>query len=249
MCNRNFQVGKIRYNLCNKSQAAKLIDDIDTEISSKYVIFWGGPMSVLAYKNSLYQRIEKHAKYCFADGSPIVLSAKMRGVKNIERCSGPDVMNLVLRESVKKGQTHFFYGSTERNLINLKSKLIKNYEGIKIVGMYSPPFRELTDEEDCKIIEMINNARPDYIWVALGEPKQELWCLEHCSQIKSSKILAVGAAFDFYSGNLKRAPKFMQKFCLEWLYRLFFEPKRLWKRYIISIPRLIFLMMFKSKCI
>ncbi|MGN0914978.1 MAG: WecB/TagA/CpsF family glycosyltransferase [Succinivibrio sp.] len=247
MFNRNFQVGKIGFNLCTQKQAAHLIYTMNVEQSSQYVIFWGGPMAVSAYNNPLFQTIEKQACYCFADGSPIVMSAKLRGIKDIERCSGPDVMHLVLTESVKKGKTHFFYGSTEENLRNIKTSLIKKYKNIKIAGMYSPPFRDLTEEEDIAIVDMLNKAQPDYLWVALGEPKQEKWCFEHYKRIKSAKILAVGAAFDFYSGNLKRAPKIMQRFCLEWLFRLVSEPKRLWKRYIISIPRLIFLMIFKSK--
>jgi len=108
--------------------------------------------------------------------------------------------------------------------------MLKRFQNLKIVGTYSPPFRELTEEEDKAIIEMINNAKPDVVWVGLGMPKQELWIGKHFGLINAPIMIGVGAAFDFISGRKKRAPKWMQRMGLEWLYRLIQEPKRLWRR-------------------
>ena len=236
---RNFRIGNLRFNLGTRQAAAELIDSLPTAKESPYILFWGGPMVVEAYKNKDYQEIEENSTLCLADGQPIISAANKAGMSNIERCSGPDVMDLVLRIGIAKGRRHFFYGTTEETLEKLEEELFKKYQGIQIAGTYSPPFRQLTEEEDAAIVEMINTAQADYLWVALGAPKQEQWCMDHCKKIKGCRILAVGAAFNFFAGTVKRAPVWVQRIGMEWFYRICQEPKHLWKRYFLTAPRLL----------
>lgn len=148
----------------------------------------------------------------------------------------------ILRLSETEGYTHYFYGSTEQTLKFLEKNLREKYPKLKIAGTYSPPFRKLTKEEDRKVVERINAAKPDFIWVGLGAPKQERWMYEHRGRINGI-MLGVGAAFDFHAGTSKRAPKWMQEFYLEWLYRLIQDPKRLLKRYMFSNMEFIWLIL------
>ena len=154
-----------------------------------------------------------------------------RGYKEAERVPGPDLMPEVFAESEKKGYRHFFYGSTPETLKALEKNLKKTYPKLHIAGMYSPPFHPLSEEEDRKIISIINDSKPDFIWVGLGAPKQEQWMYEHQDKV-TGVMLGVGAGFDFHAGTVKRAPKWMQEWCLEWLFRIAQDPKRLLKRYL-----------------
>jgi len=129
--------------------------------------------------------------------------------------------------------SHFFYGSTEETISLLKENLEKKYPGMDIRGYYSPPFRELTAEEDEEIIRMLNASGADLIWIGLGAPKQEKWMAAHENRL-SGVMLGVGAGFNFFAGNIKRAPVWVRKIGMEWLYRLFQDPKRLFKRYFES---------------
>lgn len=147
-------------------------------------------------------------------------------------------MQKIFESSDSNGYRHYFYGSTEETLKKLRDKLQEKYPNINIVGMYSPPFRTLTEEEDNEIIKNINNTEADIVWVGLGAPKQEIWMNNHKNKIKGLMI-GVGAGFDYHAGNIKRAPKWMQKCSLEWLYRLLQDPKRLFKRYFRTNTKFI----------
>ena len=136
----------------------------------------------------------------------------------------------IFKLSEEQGYRHFFYGSKQSTLDALQKELQKRYPKLNIVGMYSPPFRPLTEEEDAREVAMINEAHPDFIWVGLGAPKQENWMAAHKNRV-NGLMLGVGAGFDFHAGKVKRAPKWMQELCLEWLFRLMQDPKRLLPRY------------------
>lgn len=174
------------------------------------------------------------------DGKPLSVVAKKRGYVDAERVTGPDLMGEIFSISAKYGYKHFFYGSTENTLQMLKSELEKKYSGIQIVGMYSPPFRDLSEEEDRFVVDRINAAQADFVWVGLGAPKQEVWMWKHKDKI-NGLMIGVGAGFDYYARNIKRAPRWMQKLSLEWLYRLLQDPKRLFKRYLITNTKFLWL--------
>ena len=156
--------------------------------------------------------------------------ARRRGYPQIQRTTGPDLMMEVFRQSTAHGWRHYFYGSTQEVQEKMITRLQQEYPGLIIAGTDVPPFRELTPEEDALAVARINQAQPDFVWVGLGAPKQERWMAAHQGRVHGLMI-GVGAGFDFFSGNVKRAPLWMQKHSLEWLYRLMQDPKRLFQRY------------------
>lgn len=207
------------------------------DLRGQYVCASNSHTVVMAHDNSDYLNVQNNAVMVLPDGKPLSIVEKLKGFKDAKKVSGPDVMALLL-SSDYNGYSHFFYGSTDETLEALKQNITAKNPGIKIAGMYSPPFRPLTDEEDRQIIKMINDTSPDFIWVGLGAPKQENWMYDHKDKL-NGVMLGVGAAFDFHAGTVKRAPLFMQKIGLEWLYRLFKDPKRLFKRYLITNTKFI----------
>ena len=208
----------------------------------------GIPAVVSAIENPDIAKIYNSSTMSVIDGMPFVKKARKMGYE-CERCSGPDIMGMVFEESIKRGASHFFYGGKDDyTLQKLLNNIQKKYPEIKIAGSYSPPFRKLTKEEDISIVNKINSVAPDFLWVGIGAPKQELWMHEHKLSIKNTCMLGVGAAFDFLSGTLPKAPSWMENAGLEWLFRLIKEPKRLWRRYILGgIKYLIYCFKFKVK--
>lgn len=195
--------------------------------------------TVMSYRDEEYRAIQNGAAIVLPDGKPLSIVQRKRGFKSAGRVPGPDLMPRVFEISEQKGYTHYFYGSTDETLEKLKSSLWEKYPKLKIVGMYSPPFRPLSDEEDASDIERINACSPDFIWVGLGAPKQEKWMAAHKNKV-CGVMLGVGAGFDFHAGTAKRAPKWVQELCLEWFYRMVQNPKRLIKRYASTNIAFIF---------
>ena len=194
----------------------------------------GMPAIISAKENPRYARMYNESTIAAIDGMPFVKKARRKGFE-CERCSGPDIMGSVFERGVAEGTRHFFYGGKNDEVLQkIRNNLEKNYPGINIVGMYSPPFRELTEEEDEKIVKEINELTPDFIWVGIGAPRQEMWMYRHRESIHNACMLGVGAGFDFIAGTLAKAPAWMETAGIEWFYRLSKEPKRLWKRYILG---------------
>lgn len=164
----------------------------------------------------------------------------------MRRTTGPDYMKEILKISNKEGYRHFFYGSTEETLKKLQKTLNKSYPDVQVAGMFSPPFRPLSEQEDEEIAHMINESNADFVWIGLGAPKQERWMYEHRGKINGFMI-GVGAAFDYEAGNIERAPMWMQKSNLEWLYRLLQEPGRLFKRYFYTNTKFIWNAVIRGK--
>ena len=152
----------------------------------------------------------------------------------------------LLAISPAKGYRHFFYGSTEETLERMKQRLAEDYPGLQVCGMISPPFRELTAREDADMVAQINDAEPDFVWVGLGAPKQEIWMNAHQGRV-NGLMIGVGAGFDYCAGNIQRAPLWMQRCSLEWLYRLLQDPKRLFKRYLYTNTKFIWNTIFRGK--
>lgn len=173
------------------------------------------------------------------DGAPIAWALRRLGHPAQERINGPDLMMRYLAEAEKLNQTVFFYGSTEATLAKLRTALAKRFPRLRIGGTYSPPFRSLTLEEDEQIVNTINASKANVVFVGLGCPKQEKWMAEHRGRI-NAVMIGVGAAFDYHAGVVKRAPLWWQKNGLEWLYRLGCEPRRLFKRYMVTNTLFVF---------
>lgn len=170
-----------------------------------------------------------------ADGYSIIYAAKILGYRLKERIAGPDLMEKLIELSDKKGYINFFLGSKEDVVIKMLDNFKKKYPNFKIGGFYSPPFCDVfSEEENNKIISFINNSNCDILWVSFGCPKQERWIIENIERLDVFLTIGIGAAFDFHSGFLKRAPKIIQNLRLEWFYRFLQEPKRLFTRYFIG---------------
>ena len=202
-----------------------------TELSGKYICISNVHTTVTAYRDEKYRAVQNGSALSLPDGKPLSIVQRLRGYQTAERVPGPDLMPKIFALSEKKGYRHYFYGSKQSTLDSLKEKLLEKYPKLNIVGMYSPPFRPLTEEEDGEVVEQINIAKPDFIWVGLGAPKQEIWMAEHENRV-CGVMLGVGAGFDFHAGTIKRAPRWMQEVCMEWLYRIIQDPKRLLMRYL-----------------
>lgn len=175
------------------------------------------------------------------DGVPLVWLGRLRG-HQIARTYGPASMLAILDRGREHGYTHYFYGGAPGVPEQLKARLEGLYPGIDVVGMYSPPFRALTPEEDEAVVRRINDANPDFVWIGLGSPKQDRWVADHRERLNAAAVLAVGAAFDYNAGLLSEAPDWMQRNGLQWLFRLVTEPRRLWKRYTVSNARFLALL-------
>ena len=221
----------VNVEVTNMKKTIHYIEKNLKEMKGKYICVSNVHTTVMAYRDPSYKMVQNSAAMVLPDGKPLSLVSRWKGFKKAQRVTGPDLMWEIMKISPEKGYTHYLYGTTEETLKKLKAELLKNYPGLKIAGLYSPPFRKLKEEEKKEIIEKINETNADFVWVALGAPKQENWMFEHQGKI-CGLMIGVGAAFDFHAKVIKRAPKIMQQLSLEWLYRLFQDPKRLWKRYL-----------------
>jgi N-acetylglucosaminyldiphosphoundecaprenol N-acetyl-beta-D-mannosaminyltransferase len=170
------------------------------------------------------------------DGMPMVWAGKWAGLP-IQRVYGPDLMVALCERSVESGWTSFFYGGAEGVPERLAQRLTARFPGLGVAGTYSPPFRPLSPAEDIEIVERINAAAPDLVYVGLSTPKQERWMAAHVGLLDAPALLGVGAAFDIHAGTLRQAPRWIQRSGMEWLFRLGVEPRRLWRRYLSNNPR------------
>lgn len=213
-----------------------LLDYLEKNLSNlkgDYICVSNVHTTVTSYEEPSYCAIQNGGIMAIPDGGPLSSLGRKRGFVTMERTTGPSLMGELFKISAKRGYRHYFYGSTDETLEKLKNRLQEYYPEIQIAGMYSPPFRALSIEEDNEVIEKINETNPDFVWIGLGAPKQEKWMFNHQGSI-NGLMIGVGAGFDYYAGNIKRAPQWMQRCNLEWLYRLMQDPKRLFKRYFCT---------------
>ena len=176
------------------------------------------------------------------DSMPFLKWARAFHKKDCDRFYAPDLMLEVSSKAKECGYTFFLYGGAHDAPDKIEEYLNARFEGIKVVGKYSPPFRPLTEEEDQAVCDMINKVQPDFLWVGLGSPKQDVWISEHLEKIRGTVMVAAGATFDFFSGRIKQAPAWIRESGFEWLYRLTKDFRRLWVRYLVY--NVIFVVMF-----
>ena len=231
---RDFSVCGVGFCPTTREQFIREAFSLPTTPISAAIDLIGVPGVISAKENPKVAEVYDASSFAAIDGMPIVKIARKRGFQ-AERCAAPDIMGLMFEKSVREGKKHYFYGGKDESVLRkLRENLERDYPGIRIVGMYSPPFRPLTDQEDKSVCEEINACRPDFLWVGIGAPKQEIWMQDHREKIKGTIMLGVGAGFNFFAGTLDKAPAWMEKASLEWLFRLGKEPKRLWKRYVLG---------------
>jgi len=184
-----------------------------------------------------YREVMDHCDLSLPDGVPLLWYARRHGYALPERCGIEEVM-VALFDLSEQGHEfrHYFYGNTPEVLETLRAELSRRWPKLQIAGMHSPPFRKLSPEEDRAEVEAIRAARPDFLWVSLGCPRQETWLYDHRDVLGGMIGGGAGAVFDFLSGLKPKAPQVVQKAGLEWLLRLLSEPKRLWRRYLVLYP-------------
>jgi N-acetylglucosaminyldiphosphoundecaprenol N-acetyl-beta-D-mannosaminyltransferase len=164
----------------------------------------------------------------------------------VERVYGPDLLLALCRHSIRTGYRHFFYGGRPGVPERLVANLRRRFPGLRVAGTYAPPFRPLTPEEDERVVQIVNDANPDIVWVGLSTPKQERWMAAHVGRARAPVLIGVGAAFDFHAGVKKQAPPWMRRSGLEWSFRLLMEPRRLWSRYLVNGPLFLSLLFLQA---
>jgi len=238
----------LKINVLGVPVDATNIDDVMAAVDAKIAAGEKGYITVTGVHGIMESVrsphvLEAHRKAWLVvpDGMPLVhIGRLLHGHRTMRRCFGPDLMERLLAHSVPKGYTHFLFGGNKGVAQSLKAKLEERFPGLRIVGAYTPPFRPLNAEERAELARAVDRLKPNFFWVGLSTPKQELFMHQFLPLLSTNIMLGVGAAFDYHNGHLKRAPRWMQLLALEWLYRLMSEPRRLWKRYLINNPLFLF---------
>lgn len=173
------------------------------------------------------------------DGRPLSLFAGLKGIKGIDRAAGPDFMEKMFAATSDTDNGHFFLGDTDEILNKLIGKISSDHK-IKISGTFSPKFGLWDDNYSNEIIKMINDSNADLIWVSLGGGRQEIWMMNNFFKLNKGIMTGVGAAFRFYTGEIKRAPEILQKSGFEWFYRFLQQPSKMFRRYLFTLPFFVY---------
>jgi N-acetylglucosaminyldiphosphoundecaprenol N-acetyl-beta-D-mannosaminyltransferase len=236
LCFQKINVVGTPVSLVSSDRLLSLFDRWVASRQNRYIVFRDVHGVIAARSNSQLDLAHKRADVVAPDGMPVVWALRAAGASAPTRLCGPDFLPVACRYGLSRGWRHYFYGGKPGVAEKLISELEKSYPGIRIVGSQCPPFRALTSEENELACAKIRAAKPNFVWVGLGTPKQETWMLEHHGLCGGAIMLGVGAAFDFHAKVIRRAPSWMQRVGLESVYRLLSEPRRLWRRYLIMAP-------------
>lgn len=241
------QILNIPISLLNEEKIIQTLYGFIKNRERGRVLFCANPHSIVeSLKDEEFFKALNCADILLPDGIGVVLASKILKKNLKRRISGPDIfINFSKFINDNGGCRYYFLGSTDGVLKKMEERMQNLFPEIEVVGTYSPPFGEWS-EEDEKIITLVNERNPDVLWVGMTAPKQEKWVYRNKDKLNVSLIGAIGAAFDFFAGTKKRAPKWMREIGLEWLSRFLQEPKRLWRRYLVSIPVFIYLV-FKER--
>jgi N-acetylglucosaminyldiphosphoundecaprenol N-acetyl-beta-D-mannosaminyltransferase len=200
---------------------------------SRYVCICNAHSVVTATQDSRFRDVLRQADMATPDGAPVAWMMRRLGHPDQQRINGPDLMLRCCERAAANSTGIYLLGSTDDKLAALQTRLASIWPTLRISGTHSPPFRPLSAEEDHALVARLNESGAGIVFVSLGCPKQEQWMAEHRGRVQAVMI-GVGAAFDFHSGTLSRAPAWMQHHGLEWLHRLLSEPRRLWRRYLVT---------------
>jgi N-acetylglucosaminyldiphosphoundecaprenol N-acetyl-beta-D-mannosaminyltransferase len=212
---------------------AQMEEWISLSAKGQYIAVTGMHGVMEAQHDPQFRKILDAAGLVVPDGMPLVWLGRWHGFEMRRRVYGPELMVSFCEQTAAKGYRHFFYGGAPGVAENLACRFTSRFPGMVMAGTYSPPFRTLTAEEDSEVVQAIEAARTDILWIGLSTPKQERWMFEHRDQLKVPVLVGVGAAFDFHAGRTAQAPAWMGDHGLEWLFRVSHEPRRLWRRYLI----------------
>ncbi len=242
--NKSFDILGVKVAVTNLLHTCSLLEQwIKEERDKTYVCLAPVATIVDCQTDQKYYQVVSQAGIVTPDGMPLVWLGRLKGYKNIQRTYGPDLMKAFCGLSEGQGYRHYFYGGSAETNALLTKKLLENFPRLQIVGSFSPPLRQIGEKEDQDILDQINHACPDILWVGLGSPKQDYWMSQHRDLLNVPVMVGVGAAFDFIAGTKKQAPRWMQRSGLEWIFRLCSEPGRLWRRYLIGNTKFIWFLL------
>ena len=235
----SFSVLGVKTHAINMAEAVHAFETAIAQKQKVYSHALGVAGVMEAHRNSYLREVLNESFLNTPDGMPLVWLGRHFGFRGIERVYGPDLLREVCRYSADKGWRHFFYGAGEGVAPLLKQKMEERFPGIQVVGTYTPPFRDLTEEELAELCRQVDAARPDIFWISLSTPRQIYFMRQQLERINAHVLCAVGYAFDVNAGMKREAPDWMRQSGLQWLHRLFKEP-RLWRRYFKDNPAFIF---------
>lgn len=221
----------VEINITNMPQVTATIHDWIVRRDPHYVCVTPAHSIMDCHYNPSLLTVFNQSGLTTPDGMSVVWTLRLMGHQDVERVYGPDLMLALCKTSIEHGYHHYFYGGAQGVVEELSGRLNTIYPGLQVAGNYTPPFGEISPEEEQHIIEHIQAASPDILWVGLSSPRQEIWMAEHVNKLDVPVLIGVGAAFDFLSGRKPQAPKWIQRSGFEWLYRFIREPTRMWPRY------------------
>ena len=226
-------------SVLNLRTALAAIDDAVRTHQKGYICVTGVHGVMEAQDDPVFKNILNTAFLCTPDGMPMVWAGRWKGHRDMSRVYGPDLMLDVCAWSEQSGCRHFFYGGAEGVADLLAGKLKNRFPKLQVVGTFTPPYRPLTADEEKALQEKVREAKPDIIWVGLSTPKQEKFMAEFLPKLDTTLMAGVGAAFDFHSGRVRQAPRWIQRSGFEWFYRMCINPRRLAGRYFRNNPRFL----------
>ena len=225
-------------NVCDYETTIGHIVNLVKAGNGGYICISNVHMVMESFDNPEFCEKVNGADWIVPDGVPLVWLLRLQGAKEATQVRGPSLMPLIFRHAEKENLSIGFFGGKQEVLEAIQDRIKIEYPNLRINYAFSPPFRRLTKEEHNSVVDRINRFEPDILFVGLGCPKQENWMVANRSMLKPVMV-GVGAAFDMYAGVVPESPKWLQRVGLEWLFRLFKEPRRLWKRYLLLNPRFL----------
>jgi N-acetylglucosaminyldiphosphoundecaprenol N-acetyl-beta-D-mannosaminyltransferase len=204
-----------------------------------YVCVTGVHGVIESQRDPQLREIHNRSGLTVADGMPLLWSGRFAGSQEMERVRGSDFMLAVCELAAQRGWSNYFYGGAPGTPELLAERLRSRFPALRVAGVHSPPFRAVTTRENDAILAEINRSEADLVWVGLSTPKQERWMADNVERLNAAALFGVGMAFDVHSGLLPQAPRLIQNSGFEWLYRLYNEPRRLWRRYLYNNPRFL----------
>ncbi len=230
----------VRVSAISLEEAARSILERIVEQEASFVTVTGVHGVMEAQEDPGFKTVLNSSSLCVPDGMPLVWLSRAAGHRNVTRVFGPDLMLEVCRLLSEAGKSSFYYGGAEGVAEELAAEMTRRFPGMETAGTYCPPFRPLSPTEKGDVVDILNESGADIVWVGLSTPKQERWMAEFRPLLRAPVLIGVGAAFDYNTGKISRAPRLMQRLALEWLYRLLQEPARLWKRYLRNNPLFLY---------
>ncbi len=242
MMNQRINVLGVGISPIHMNSALEFLDSSLQKKDKGYVCVTGVHGIMEAQKDPEFKKILNRSLLNTPDGMPTVWVGKLQGFSKVNRVYGPDLMLKVCEMSVLKNYTHFLYGGNPGVAEKLKTSLESRYPGIRVLGTFTPPFRNLNETEESQLTAQVAQLKPDFFWVGLSTPKQEKFSARYLPQLEAKIFISVGAAFDIHTGRILDSPTWVKKTGLQWFHRLIQEPGRLWKRYLINNPKFLYMM-------